>query len=87
MSNPLVDYLDEEFYKGSIIYRIIKVLYYTALIVSCLFFGLMMWADKSLAWIIGILISYIILNLIREALMYIFFGKPFDFKYLKELWK
>lgn len=40
------------------------------------------WTNVILRWTLGIAISYVILNLIRETLNYILFGKPFDWLWL-----
>ncbi len=65
------------------LYRFIRVLYYFTLILCVLFFAMLSWTFRSLAgFTLGLIVSFVILNLIREALIYIFFGKSFDFKWL-----
>jgi hypothetical protein len=56
---------------------------YLALILSILVYLLCTIYGGSILWLGGgTLGSFIILNLIREALIYVLFGKSFDFKWL-----
>lgn len=40
------------------------------------------WTNAILWWVLGIAGSYVALNLIRETINYILFGKPFDWMWL-----
>ena len=86
MSNPLINQLDEAeekfLYEGKIAYRLIKVLYYFALIVSIVF-ALLIMSSSLQDGIIIIAVAYVVLNLIKEALLYIFVGRPFRWKWLE----
>jgi hypothetical protein len=45
------------------------------------------WWTVLLIWILGIPAVYVVLNLLRETLIYIFFGRPFTFLWLAKLLK
>lgn len=44
------------------------------------------WISTILIWGIGISASYVVLNLARETLLYIFLGKKFSWEWLQKVW-
>lgn len=45
------------------------------------------WSNVFILWAIGIAISYISINLIRETILYIFFNTKFSWEWLSFIWK
>lgn len=43
------------------------------------------WRYVFIWWIVGFCVVYIVLNLIRETLIYIFFGRPFQWEWLARM--
>jgi len=65
-------------------YRLIKVLYIFSLLIALLLSGLIFFGGQAyFAGLMTFFSSYVILNIIRETLLYVAFGKKFSWDWIK----